>query len=286
MVRSVDFAVTVKTCLGEQEFGRRARRQPVRSECETAVARRRVACLAELRRSANQERGLVRPMRRVTERAILDDRRVLPQNRPPEFGMARQAGFACRRPDVELGVVGAVGIVAVAANELAVAQRMGGAFERIRRHVAVATPTGLILTGQRPNHIDFGVDGVTVRTRQFGPLVRASRPTCPFIGTVTLQTQPVLQGRFRIAPMSKVQHRLAFDTRRQDLPTVVAHRTVTGLALQARRESPGTIHREGRADDARVAVDGREHVHRGERLIFVVAAKTAISASARVVAGL
>ena len=148
--------------------------------------------------------------------------------------------------------------------------------ERVGRHVPMATPTGSILASHRPYRVRFGVDAVTVRTRQVRLLVRAPRPTCPFIGSMALQTQAVLQRCLGIASMSEIQDRLAFDAVRQNLAVVFPTRAVAGFALKTRRWFRRPRHREGRTVESGMSVHGPEHLNSRERLFFIVASEAAI----------
>ena len=80
-----------------------------------------MARLAELWRSANEERGLGRSMRRVAEHAVFHDRWVFPQNGPRNsVWHEKQVSLAVART-LSLSLSVPWGSLAVAANELAVA---------------------------------------------------------------------------------------------------------------------------------------------------------------------
>ena len=77
----------------EQEFGAGIGGQPFRQGRQAAMAYRRVAGLAQLRRAPHQEGRLIGAVRQMTDAAILGGRRMLPLKRPLLLGVAREAGL-------------------------------------------------------------------------------------------------------------------------------------------------------------------------------------------------
>src|SRR3990172_11567540 len=101
---------------------------------------RQVALLAEPGPAVLEQGRVNRAMGGVAERAVLTNRGVLPQERPPFLGVAGVAGLVDRALDEQPGAGRAVGIVAVAARDLPLADRMRRRPENLRPFLLVAGP--------------------------------------------------------------------------------------------------------------------------------------------------
>src|SRR3989338_8101108 len=125
-----------------------------------------------------------RAMGGVADRAVLTNRGVLPQERPALLGVAGVAGFVDRALDEQPGAGRSVGIVAVAAGDLPLADRMRRRPEDLRPLLPVAgqTRVGLCRLGQ--HGISPGMHGVAGGAGQTMELVRAAPPVharAPFV---------------------------------------------------------------------------------------------------------
>lgn len=245
---------------------------------------RRMAFLTKLRRPSDKQRRLVRAVRRVADHAVLRRWRVLPQERPPLLGVAGDAGFVDPIAPSQRFANTAVGIVAIATNELTVAHRMRRALESIRQHIAVAASANIGLLRRRPHGVRLGVDAMTVATGQIRFLVGATRPMHALIGFVAGKAQSVLEPRLGIAPRPEVQHRFATGFVAQHSATVFASGAVASLALQSSRRRRHARHLEGRVRHRGMSMHGGEDRQCREGLLCVVAAEAAVGAATRVVA--
>ena len=104
-----------------------------------------VALLAQQMNARRQKLGIARTMRRVTIQAILADRRMFPEKRPPFFGMAGVTHIIDGKIHEHLAPLAAMRIVAGSAANLHVAKlgakQVGGALEKIFSPLNVATET-------------------------------------------------------------------------------------------------------------------------------------------------
>ena len=104
-----------------------------------------VALLAQQINARRQQFGIARTMGRVTIQTIFADRRMVPEKRPPFFGMAGVTHIIDRKIDEHLAALPAMRIVAGSAADLHIAKlsakQMGGALEKIFSPLNVATET-------------------------------------------------------------------------------------------------------------------------------------------------
>ena len=80
-----------------------------------------VALLAQQMRASRQQLGIARTMRRVTIQAIFADRRMVPENRSPFFGVAGVTQTIDRLIHEHLPPLAAMSIVTGSAADLHVA---------------------------------------------------------------------------------------------------------------------------------------------------------------------
>src|SRR6266498_2509976 len=104
-----------------------------------------MALLAQQMNARGEKLGIARTMRRVTIQAIFADGRMVPEKRPPLFGMAGVTHIIDGNIHEHLAPLAAMRIVAGRAADLHVAQlsaeQMGGALEEIFSSLNVATET-------------------------------------------------------------------------------------------------------------------------------------------------
>ena len=96
MIRSVHGRVTVQAALSEQKDRSRRLGQAGCGLREARVGALGMAALTEKRRPLHEHARLVRAVRRVTDRAVLGRRCMLPEERPALFGMTLEAGIVDR----------------------------------------------------------------------------------------------------------------------------------------------------------------------------------------------
>ena len=104
-----------------------------------------VALLAQQVNASSQQLGITRTMRRVTIQAIFADGRMVPEKRPPFFGMAGVTHIIDGKIHEHLVALPAMRIVAGSAADLHVAklgaEQMGGALVQSFPLFSVATET-------------------------------------------------------------------------------------------------------------------------------------------------
>lgn len=100
-----------------------------------------------------QQLGIARTMRRVTDQAILADRRMVPEIWPPFFGMAGVTDIIDGMLLEHLIPLPAMRIVAGSAADLHFlvlgAKEVGGAIEKVRTLVVVAGEASLLVGSAR-----------------------------------------------------------------------------------------------------------------------------------------
>src|SRR6266851_5237247 len=110
--------------------------------------RMNMALLAQQMNARRQKLGIARTMRRVTIQAIFADGRMVPEKRPPFFGMAGVTHIIDGMIHQHLAPLPAMRIVAGSAADLHVAklgaEQMGGALEKIFSPLNVATETSFL----------------------------------------------------------------------------------------------------------------------------------------------
>ena len=166
--------------------------------------------MTELRWTPDQECRLVGAVRHVAVHAVLHHRRVFPEEWTPLLSVAADAGLARRCREVEAIAVGAVGIVAVAADQLAVPQRVGGELQRIGRHIAVASRAGPVLFRRVAHRVDGVVDAVAVGAGEIGLFMGTAGPAGAAVVGMALQTESILQIRPGVRANAEVDDGLAF----------------------------------------------------------------------------
>jgi len=215
-------------------------------------------------------------MRGMTERTVLGDRCVFPQEWPTLFRMAAVTGLIKAGPCKQRCCECAVGIMAFAARHFPEAHGMDrGSIELgALALVAIVTNLRLLVLGQYP--IARGVDIVATRAGDVDLVMAASLPTDATIGCMTAETDLVLllerHGRLRAEVedwrplLALAQHHLAMFT----------DRSMTGFALQFGK---------GRALIGRHRVLGLEDREDRKFGLLVVALQAGIGSSARVLGG-
>jgi len=210
---------------------------------------------------------------------------MFPEERSPLVVVATRTGLASSWPHVEFLAVGSVWVVAVAADELAFLQGMGGELQGVRSHLAVAGGADPVLPGLRTYGIGLGVYPVTVCTGHVPLLVRAPGPTRALVVLVAGKTHAVLKVGQGVPHSTEVKDRIALDAIGQDLSAVLAGRAMAGFALQSRWRLGVAVHPEGGPGYRGMAVDRLEHGKGRKRFGLVVAAEASVGTSTGVVAG-
>jgi hypothetical protein len=121
-----------------------------------------MALLAHQMNARCQQLGIARTMRRVTVQAIFADGRMVPEKRPPFFGMAGVTHIIDGKIHEHLAPLPAMRIVAGSAADLHVAKlgakQVGRALEKIFSPLSVTTETSFL--DRRGDQKAFGYPGV------------------------------------------------------------------------------------------------------------------------------
>ena len=227
-------SVAVQAGIGEQElrprFGR-ARRQ-LRP---AAVANRGMAGLAEVRRSAHQQRRLVGTVRLMADAAIFGGWRVLPQKRPAQFGVTARAGFVASA--VVQQRLAAVRVVAVAADQLVAAHGMRGSLQHVCADPSVTANALRRLVVAAAHGIRRCMHPVAVGARHAGLFVRTAGPLGAAVVRMAGEAKLVLQVCRRVATLAEVDNRFTRRAVAKNALPVVPSRSMAGFALQAGRKA-------------------------------------------------
>ena len=245
-----------------------------------------MAILAQLRRPADQQRGLIGAVRKMADAAVLGGWRMLPQKRTLHFRVADVTGLVdrCLANQCIAHAGTDVRVVAVATGKLVIAHGMRRQLQEIRAHLAVAGQAPLRLARLRAHGIHRIVDAVTVGTRYVSLFVSAAGPAGTTVILMTGEAEVVLQLGRDIAPLSEVDDRRPCGAVPQHVLTVIADRAMAGLALQARREGMARAGMERRGLDARMAVHVGEDRRGRKRLRLVMARQAGIRPAAGILA--
>jgi hypothetical protein len=144
-----------------------------------------VALLAQQMNARSQKLGIVRTMRRVTIQAIFADGRMVPEKRPPFFGMAGVTHIIDGMIHEHLSTLTAMRIVAGRAADLRVAklraEQMGRALEQSFPLFRVAAETGFF-NSKGGQHLlrEFDLHRIECRPVDYGSIPRCQRPLGEF----------------------------------------------------------------------------------------------------------
>lgn len=157
----------------------------------TMPANPAMALLAQLRGLAVEQRGVVRAMHLVTQGAVLRDGVVFPQKRPALLCMAGVAVLVHRQLLQGSRAGTAMRIVTVAADHLALPDRMPGGPESLGTDILVTAETDLGLGGALA-HLVRLVDSMATDTGQVLAFVDTGRPVLKHATLVAAPTHAVL----------------------------------------------------------------------------------------------
>ena len=185
--------------------------------------------LAQLRSLTVQQRGMVRAMHLVTQGAVFRDGVVFPQKRPALLCMAGVTVLVHRQL-LQVSRAGtAMRIVAVAADHLALPDRMPGGPESLGTDILVTAETDLGL-GCALAHLVRLVDSMATDTGQVLAFVDTGRPMLKHATLVAAPTHAVLLVGWR-RRVSRIGDQPALvSTFIQHIDDVGFTRAVTGLA--------------------------------------------------------
>ena len=117
-----------------------------------------VALLAQQMRARRQQFGIARTMRRVTAQTVLADGRMIPEKRPPFFGVAGVTQTIGGMIVEHLAALAAMRIVAGSAADFHVvsfgAKQVSGALIKVSPPIAVARQASFFLSAAR-QHVCF-----------------------------------------------------------------------------------------------------------------------------------
>lgn len=166
--------------------------------------------LAQQRCALAQQCRVDRPVRGMTETAILCHRRMFPQQWSTFLGMTGVTGFIQCRPAQQRGCGGTVRGMTFAATHLTEAHRVTGRFEKFGALFLVAGETNIGLAHLVEHGVMRRMDGVTTGTGNLAGLVRTTLPGDMAVALVASEAHAVLicHGRFRIG--AEIQYRWAF----------------------------------------------------------------------------
>lgn len=168
-----------------------------------------VALLAKVRRLGLQQGGMVGTMGSVAIQAVVAGRRMLPEEGAALLGMAGIASLDHGVLGQELRTGGAMGIVAIRADNLAFLDGMVGITERLGALFLVAGEAHFALVGFFPHLVMLGMDLVAGGTGNVGVGMLAAGPVHPVAALVAVQTGSVpLRDRRR-----RVLQEVAIDLR-------------------------------------------------------------------------
>lgn len=247
MIGAVNLGVAIGTAVqrqlgGSVDIGR------------VAVSGRRMAggavtLLAQPRVSQFKQRSGGRTMRGVTKRAVVADRRMLPEEGAAFLGVTGEAGVVDRFLQQQFRAVAAVRIVAVAAKHLALAHRMRRRqmqFGTLRR---VASDAGFRLLAARQTRIARRMQRMAARAGDALALVRTAQPVLRGMGNAGLvagETGFVLRCNRPILADGQIGQRkfLRTFTRRRVRQTVAVAVLTNRRAPVSLDAVPGLIDRE------------------------------------------
>ena len=152
----------------------------------------RVTLLAQQRRPLHEQRWMDGAVRRVTIRAVLRNRRVLPQERTALLRVAGVAGLIQRGLEQELRRHGPMNLVAGVAGHLRKAHWMHRRLVELRTLALVAGVTDLRLLSDRQNWIVRCVNLVAARAGDSVPAVRTTLPGDTVLILMATETDLVL----------------------------------------------------------------------------------------------
>ena len=274
-------SVAIQASVGKQKLGPWVFGRPACQCRQAAMPHRGVASLTELRCPAHQQRRLVGAVRQVANAAILAGGRVFPKKGALLFRVASETGLVGRL--LAQQAVAAMGVVAIPADQLMFAQRMGGQFEQVGAHFPVTVEAAASLPGLGAYRINAIVNAVAIGARDITLLVGAAGPTGAPIVFVTSEAEVVLQVSRGVGLAPEIENGLPFRAFAQHALAVLADGPVASFALQACWMQDGRTGFKRRARNARMAVDVVENRGGGERLAIVMAAQAGVRATAGVV---
>jgi hypothetical protein len=191
-----------------------------------------MALLAKQRRPFGQQRRVDGAVRRMAQAAVLGHGRMLPQKGTALVGVTGVTGFIQRRASQQHGRTRPVGLVTVAAIELAEPHRMIRGLEKFGAFLQVALETYVRLCHPVEHGIVRRVDGMAIGARNLARLVGTALPTDMVSILVALETHAILRFRGRSRFLAEIQDGRAFLSRFYPVD-MTARRSVAGLALQA-----------------------------------------------------
>lgn len=190
---------------------------------------RRVTGLTELRRPSDEHRRLIRAVRLVARRAVVDHGCMFEEERTSFFGMA--ANTCVVQADEVRSF--AMRIVTVDALHLTVSKWMRRAHER--RVGLARMASGTLLVGGHDRWVLALVDHMATGAGNVRRLVRGDMPAHSLAIIVTREAERI-RDRWIDTVRPKRNHRLTYLTLCQRLLAVAPHRPVACLALQPGRK--------------------------------------------------
>ena len=175
-IRAMHLGVTIDAAAGKQKCARHPTRQALRRVHGGRMTSALMTRLTEKGRAHLEKRRLGGTMGIVTVGAVLDDRLVLPQERPAVFGVTGGAGFGDGVLDEQRRRRRAVRRMAGGAGHLSFTQRMMRWLEEIGVLRLVTGGTDLDLGGRGQHRIFGRVQRVTARARHVARGVRTRGP--------------------------------------------------------------------------------------------------------------